>query len=108
MFSLPVDFEPQCAAVHPGQTEVAVGGKMVLAYLHVALLLLLLLLLFRIFYLFFITSRQPPRYFWFMWMLSVEITANVSSNLLLLIFELHTSKHQESSISPVLLLTSKA
>lgn len=27
VFSLPVDFEPQCAAVHPGQTEVAVGGK---------------------------------------------------------------------------------
>lgn len=27
VFSLPVEFEPQCAAVHPGQTEVAVGGK---------------------------------------------------------------------------------
>ena len=29
VFSLPVEFEPQCAAVHPGQTEVAVGGKTV-------------------------------------------------------------------------------
>ncbi|XP_020619123.1 WD repeat-containing protein 1-B-like isoform X1 [Orbicella faveolata] len=27
MFSLPVEFEPQCTAVHPGQTDVAVGGK---------------------------------------------------------------------------------
>lgn len=27
VFSLPVEFEPQCTAVHPGQTEVAVGGK---------------------------------------------------------------------------------
>lgn len=26
VFSLPVDYEPQCAAVNPGQTEVAVGG----------------------------------------------------------------------------------
>ena len=29
VFSLHVDFEPQCASVHPGQTEVAVGGKTV-------------------------------------------------------------------------------
>ena len=29
MFSLPVDYEPICAAVHPGQTEVAVGGMTV-------------------------------------------------------------------------------
>ena len=29
MFSLHADFEPQCASVHPGQTEVAVGGKTV-------------------------------------------------------------------------------
>lgn len=29
MFSLPVDYEPLCVAVHPGQTEVAVGGMTV-------------------------------------------------------------------------------
>ena len=36
MFSLPVDYEPQCAAVNPGQTEVAVGGISVhvLHYFH--------------------------------------------------------------------------
>ena len=27
--SHPVDYEPQCVAIHPGQTEVAVGGKTV-------------------------------------------------------------------------------
>ena len=43
VFSLPVEFEPQCAAVHPGQTEVAVGGKTVLLpyfiYLFICFLL---------------------------------------------------------------------
>ena len=29
VFSLPVDYEPICVAVHPGQTEVAVGGMTV-------------------------------------------------------------------------------
>ena len=32
MFSLPVDYEPLCVAVHPGQTEVAVGGMTVPFY----------------------------------------------------------------------------
>ncbi|KAJ7375242.1 hypothetical protein OS493_001987 [Desmophyllum pertusum] len=34
VFSLPVDFEPQCTAVHPGQTEVAVGGKTDKLYIY--------------------------------------------------------------------------
>ena len=37
VFSLPVDFEPQCAAVHPGQTEVAVGGKTVVPFSFLSL-----------------------------------------------------------------------
>lgn len=29
VFSLSVEFEPQCTAIHPGKTDVAVGGKTV-------------------------------------------------------------------------------
>lgn len=34
VFSLPVDYEPICVAVHPGQTEVAVGGMTKYVYIY--------------------------------------------------------------------------
>lgn len=35
VFSLSVEFEPQCTAVHPGKTDVAVGGKTNEIYIYI-------------------------------------------------------------------------